>query len=61
MPRVVSILDRIGVKKPKGVKSKAPVKAGKEWGVRVPRMVLDSDQPWPRVMRRLLVREAAKR
>ena len=40
----------------KGVKSKAPVKAGKEQGVKVPRMVMDSDQPWPRVMRRLLVR-----
>ncbi len=45
----------------KGVKSKAPVKAGKEQGVKVPRMVMDSDQPWPRVMRRPFVREAAKR
>ena len=40
----------------KGVKSKAPVKAGKEQGVKVPRMVMDSDQPWPQVMRRLPVR-----
>jgi hypothetical protein len=40
-------------RKNKGVKSKAPVKAGKEQGVKVPRMVMDSDQPWPRVMRRL--------
>jgi len=38
------------------VKSKAPVKAGKEKGVKVPRMVMVSDQPWPRVMRRLPVR-----
>ncbi|KKL82492.1 hypothetical protein LCGC14_1984200, partial [marine sediment metagenome] len=29
-----------------GVASKAPVKAGKEWGVKVPRMVMVSDQPW---------------
>ncbi len=35
---------------------KAPVKAGKEKGVKVPRMVMVSDQPWPRVMRRLPVR-----
>ena len=40
----------------KGVKSKAPVKADKEYGVKVPRMVMVSDQLWPRVMRRLLVR-----
>jgi hypothetical protein len=39
----------------RGIKSKAPIKAGKEQGVKVPRMVMDSDQPWPRVMRRLPV------
>ncbi len=43
------------------VASKALVKAGKEQGVKVPCMVMVSDQLWPRVMRRLLVREAAKR
>jgi len=40
----------------KGVGHKAPVKAGKEQGVKVPRMVMVSDQPWPRVLRRLPVR-----
>jgi len=29
------------------VKSKAPVKAGKEQGLKVPRMVIVSGQPWP--------------
>ena len=32
------------IKVNKGVKSKAPVKAGKEKGVKVPRIVKDSDQ-----------------
>ena len=40
---------------------KAPVKAGKKQEVEVLHMVKASDQPWPRVMRRLLVRGAAKR
>ena len=31
----------------KGGRSKAPVKAGKELGVKVPRIVKDSDQLWP--------------
>ena len=31
----------------KAGKSKAPVKAGKELGVKVPRIVKDSDQLWP--------------
>ena len=30
-----------------GVRSKAPVKAGRELGVKVPRIVKDSDQLWP--------------
>ncbi len=38
------------------VASKEPVKTGKEYGVEVPRMVMVSDQPWPRDMRRFLVR-----
>jgi len=36
--------------------SKAPVKAGKEQGLKVPRMVIVSGQPWPWVMRRFLLR-----
>ncbi len=40
---------------------KAPVKVGMDRGVKVPCMVKASDQPWPRVMRRPLVRVAAKR
>ncbi len=34
------------VRKTRGVRSKAPVKAGKEQGVKVPRMVMVSDRPW---------------
>lgn len=44
-----------------GVRLKAPVKAGREQEVKVLHMAKASDQPWPRVMRRLLAREAAKR
>ena len=39
-----------------GIKSKAPVKASKEQRVKVPRMVMGSDQPWPQVTRRFPVR-----
>jgi hypothetical protein len=38
------------------VVSKAPVKTGKEQGVKVPRMEIVNDRPWLRVMRRLPVR-----
>jgi hypothetical protein len=40
---------------------KAPVKAGKGQEVKVLYVVMGSDQPWPRVMRRPIVRWAAKR
>ena len=40
---------------------KAPVKAGKKQEVKIHHMVKASDQLWPRVMRRPLVRGAAKR
>jgi hypothetical protein len=40
---------------------KAPVKAGKKQEVKVLHMIKASDQSWPRVMRRPLVRVAAKR
>jgi hypothetical protein len=39
-----------------GDAQKAPVKAGKEQEVQVLHMVMISDQPWPRVMRRPIVR-----
>ena len=44
-----------------GVKSKAPVKVGKEQEVEVLYRGKASDQRWPRVMRRHSARSAAKR
>ena len=44
-----------------GGRSKAPVKVGREQEVEVIYKAKVSDQSWPRVMRRTLVRVAAKR